>query len=115
MSGARVSQHPQLLDQLGQRVLGALLVQDGSQPPRSLVATSSPRFRPGVAPRGIGEGVPVRERALVDVEDALSIGERARQIRCRRGLRLEVAGGLAGISGPYLSTCRTSRRGQWLS
>jgi transcriptional regulator with XRE-family HTH domain len=47
----------------------------------------------------------------VDVEDALSIGERARKIRCRRGLSLEVAGGLAGISGPYLPMLERGLRG----
>jgi transcriptional regulator with XRE-family HTH domain len=47
----------------------------------------------------------------VDVDDALSIGQRARQIRCRRDLSLEVAGGLAGISGPYLSMLERGLRG----
>jgi len=47
----------------------------------------------------------------VDVNDALSIGQRARRIRCRRGLSLEVAGGLAGISGPYLSMLERGQRG----
>jgi transcriptional regulator with XRE-family HTH domain len=47
----------------------------------------------------------------VDVDDALSIGQRARRIRCRRGLSLEVAGGLAGISGPYLSMLERGQRG----
>jgi len=47
----------------------------------------------------------------VDVNDALSIGQRARRIRCRRGLSLEVAGGLAGISGPYLSMLECGQRG----
>jgi transcriptional regulator with XRE-family HTH domain len=47
----------------------------------------------------------------VDVDDALSIGQRARRIRCRRGLSLEVAGGLAGISGPYLSMLERGLRG----
>ncbi len=35
----------------------------------------------------------------------------ARRIRCRRGLSLEVAGGLAGISGPYLSMLERGQRG----
>ena len=47
----------------------------------------------------------------MDVNDALSIGQRARRIRCRRGLSLEVAGGLAGISGPYLSMLECGQRG----
>jgi transcriptional regulator with XRE-family HTH domain len=47
----------------------------------------------------------------VDVDDVLSIGQRARQIRCRRDLSLEVAGGLAGISGPYLSMLERGLRG----
>ena len=47
----------------------------------------------------------------MDVNDALSIGQRARRIRCRRGLSLEVAGGLAGISGPYLSMLERGQRG----
>jgi transcriptional regulator with XRE-family HTH domain len=49
---------------------------------------------------------------LVDIDDdARMIGERARKIRCRRGLSLEVAGGLAGISGPYLSMLERGLRG----
>jgi transcriptional regulator with XRE-family HTH domain len=47
----------------------------------------------------------------VDAEDALSIGARARKIRRRRGLSLEVAGGLAGISAPYLSMLERGQRG----
>lgn len=47
----------------------------------------------------------------MDADDVLSIGERARKIRCRRGLSLEVAGGLAGISGPYLSMLERGLRG----
>jgi transcriptional regulator with XRE-family HTH domain len=46
----------------------------------------------------------------VDAEDALSIGARARKIRRRRGLSLEVAGGLAGISAPYLSMLGRGQR-----
>ena len=48
---------------------------------------------------------------MVDVEDALTIGQRARRIRCRRDLSLEVAAGLAGISGPYLSMLERGQRG----
>ncbi len=47
----------------------------------------------------------------MDAEDALSIGERARKVRKRRGLSLDVAGGLAGISGPYLSMLERGLRG----
>jgi transcriptional regulator with XRE-family HTH domain len=39
----------------------------------------------------------------VDAEDASSIGARVRKIRSRRGLSLEVAAGLAGITKGYLS------------
>jgi transcriptional regulator with XRE-family HTH domain len=53
----------------------------------------------------------MRKEALVDVEDARTIGERARKIRARRGLSLEVVGGLAGISGPYLSMLERGLRG----
>ncbi len=47
----------------------------------------------------------------MDADDGLSIGERARKIRKRRGLSLDVAGGLAGISGPYLSMLERGLRG----
>jgi transcriptional regulator with XRE-family HTH domain len=47
----------------------------------------------------------------MDGEDARTIGERARTIRRRRGLSLEVVGGLAGISGPYLSMLERGQRG----
>ncbi|MGB6165029.1 MAG: helix-turn-helix transcriptional regulator [Pseudonocardiaceae bacterium] len=47
----------------------------------------------------------------MDVEDARTIGERARKIRARRGLSLEVAGGMAGISGPYLLMLERGLRG----
>ncbi|MGB6165122.1 MAG: helix-turn-helix transcriptional regulator [Pseudonocardiaceae bacterium] len=47
----------------------------------------------------------------MNVEDALSIGERARKLRSRRGLSLEVVGGLAKISGPYLSMLERGLRG----
>ena len=46
---------------------------------------------------GFGE-----KKAFVDVDDARSIGTRARMIRHRRGLSLDVVGGLAGITGAYL-------------
>ncbi|HEV7450411.1 MAG TPA: helix-turn-helix domain-containing protein [Pseudonocardiaceae bacterium] len=44
-------------------------------------------------------------------EDALSIGARARMIRRRRGLSLDVVAGLAGISKPYLSVLERGQRG----
>ncbi len=47
----------------------------------------------------------------MDADDALSIGARARKIRCRRRLSLEIVGGLAGISGPYLSMLERGLRG----
>ncbi len=47
----------------------------------------------------------------VDVEDALSIGARARKIRKRRGLSLDVVAGLAGITAPYLSLLERGLRG----
>jgi transcriptional regulator with XRE-family HTH domain len=47
----------------------------------------------------------------VDVEDPSTIGARARKIRTRRGLSLDVAAGLAGISKPYLSALERGKRG----
>lgn len=47
----------------------------------------------------------------MDVDDALSIGERARKIRRRRGLSLEVVAGLAGITKTYLSMLELGQRG----
>ncbi|PZS14125.1 MAG: hypothetical protein DLM60_19700 [Pseudonocardiales bacterium] len=44
-------------------------------------------------------------------DDAQRIGARARMIRRRRGLSLEVVAGLAGISGGYLSMLENGRRG----
>jgi hypothetical protein len=66
--------------------------------------------RPGVAPRGTGRGTG-EKRVLVDAEDAQSIGARARMIRRRRGLSLDVVAGLAGISTPYLSMLERGQRG----
>jgi transcriptional regulator with XRE-family HTH domain len=43
--------------------------------------------------------------------DAREIGQRARMIRRRRGLSLDVAAGLAGISKPYLSMLERGERG----
>jgi transcriptional regulator with XRE-family HTH domain len=68
----------------------------------SLGVTSSPRFRPGVAPRGIGEGTG-EERVLVDVEEARTIGARARMIREARGKPLRVVAELAGMNRMKLS------------
>jgi transcriptional regulator with XRE-family HTH domain len=48
---------------------------------------------------------------VVDAEDASTIGARARKIRTRRGLSLDVASGLAGISKPYLSALERGQRG----
>ena len=48
---------------------------------------------------------------MVDAEEALSIGARARKIRKRRGLSLEVVAGLAGITAPYLSMLERGLRG----
>lgn len=47
----------------------------------------------------------------MDVEDARSIGARARKIRRRRGLSLEVVAGLAGITKSYLSMLELGQRG----
>jgi len=47
----------------------------------------------------------------VNVEDASAIGARARRIRRRRGLSLEVVAGLAGISKQYLSALERGQRG----
>jgi len=46
-----------------------------------------------------------------DAQDVRAIGARARMIRARRGLSLEVVGGLAGISAPYLSMLERGLRG----
>ena len=52
------------------------------------------------------------ERVSVDADDdARMIGARARRIRCRRGLSLDVVAGLAGISAPYLSMLERGLRG----
>ena len=47
----------------------------------------------------------------MDVEDARTIGERARMIRRRRGLSLDVVAGLAGITKQYLSMLERGERG----
>jgi hypothetical protein len=60
-------------------------------------------MRTGVAPRGFGEGFPGEGGADLDAGEASAIGARARMIRRRRGLSLEVVTGLAGISKQYLS------------
>ncbi len=48
---------------------------------------------------------------LVDAAEASAIGARARMIRRRRGLSLDVVAGLAGVSKPYLSQLEHGRRG----
>ena len=47
----------------------------------------------------------------MDVEEARTIGARARMIRRRRGLSLDVAAGLAGITKGYLSMLEHGQRG----
>jgi transcriptional regulator with XRE-family HTH domain len=47
----------------------------------------------------------------VDVDEASAIGARARKIRSRRGLSLEVAAGLARITKGYLSMLERGQRG----
>jgi transcriptional regulator with XRE-family HTH domain len=47
----------------------------------------------------------------MDAEDAQAIGARARMIRRRRGLSLDVAAGLAGITKGYLSMLELGQRG----
>jgi transcriptional regulator with XRE-family HTH domain len=47
----------------------------------------------------------------MDAEEAHTIGQRVRMVRRRRGLSLEVAAGLAGISPPYLSMLERGQRG----
>ena len=47
----------------------------------------------------------------MEVEEARSIGARARKIRKRRGLSLEVVAGLAGIKKQYLSMLELGKRG----
>lgn len=47
----------------------------------------------------------------VDVEEASAVGARARMVRRRRGLSLEVVAGLAGISKQYLSALERGQRG----
>ena len=52
-----------------------------------------------------------RGGAAVDAEEASAIGARARMIRRRRGLSLDVVAGLAGINKPYLSQVEQGQRG----
>ncbi|MGH3998220.1 MAG: helix-turn-helix domain-containing protein, partial [Pseudonocardiaceae bacterium] len=47
----------------------------------------------------------------MDLDDARSIGARARMIRRRRGLSQEVVAGLAGITAQYLSMLERGLRG----
>ncbi len=56
-----------------------------------------------------------REGTPVHADDASTIGARARRIRRRRGLSLDVVAGLAGISETYLSMLELGRGGSpWL-
>jgi transcriptional regulator with XRE-family HTH domain len=55
--------------------------------------------------------VDAEEASAEKAPEALSIGERAKYIRLRRGLSLDVAAGLAGISKPYLSLLENGHRG----
>lgn len=48
---------------------------------------------------------------MVDVVEASAIGARARMIRRRRGLSLDVVAGLAGITKQYLSALELGQRG----
>jgi DNA-binding transcriptional regulator YiaG len=70
-------------------------------------------MRPGVAPRGLGEDFPGEGGAGLDVEEASVIGARARMIRRRRGLSLEVVAGPAGITKQYLSQLERGQRAAW--
>src|SRR6478672_11727744 len=47
----------------------------------------------------------------MDAEEASAIGARARKIRRRRGLSLDVTAGLAGIGKQYLSMLELGQRG----
>ncbi|MGH3789084.1 MAG: helix-turn-helix domain-containing protein [Pseudonocardiaceae bacterium] len=48
---------------------------------------------------------------MADADEASTIGARARKIRTRRGLSLDVAAGLAGIGKGYLSMLERGQRG----
>jgi len=89
--------------------LGSTVRSVRLQAPRSL----KPPLRRGsrVAPLGYRRGSWRREDLWVDAEDPSAIGARARRIRTRRGLSLDVAAGLAGISKPYLSALERGKRG----
>jgi len=78
--------------------------------PRNLA--SPPRRCPGVAPRGIGEefGGVRRGEALVDAEEAGTIGRRLREIRYWRGKTLRVVAELAGITESHLSRMERGER-----
>jgi transcriptional regulator with XRE-family HTH domain len=49
----------------------------------------------------------------VDAEDASAIGARARKIRRRRGLSLDLVAGFAGISTPWNVDSADSTGGAW--
>jgi transcriptional regulator with XRE-family HTH domain len=62
----------------------------------------------------LGQGASLLRRMTwwaVNAEDAQAIGARARMIRRRRGLSLEVVAGLAGITKTYLSMLELGQRG----
>ncbi|MDQ3763407.1 MAG: helix-turn-helix transcriptional regulator [Actinomycetota bacterium] len=68
--------------------------------------------RPGATVPGHRRGAYLgEEECLVDLEEAWTIGARARMIRRRRGLSLEVVAGLAGITAQYLSMLERGLRG----
>jgi transcriptional regulator with XRE-family HTH domain len=55
--------------------------------------------------------VDAEEASAKKAPEASSIGARAKSIRLRRGLSLDVVAGLAGISKPYLSLLENGHRG----
>lgn len=87
---------------------GALTRSSRRRPPRSLSVTSAPRLTPGVAlPRAIGEQRLCSERGRGTINRCAWL----RMVRCRRGLILNVAAGLAGITKSYLSLLERGQRG----
>jgi len=78
----------------------------------SLEITSSPRFTLRGRSPGHRWGASEERAAVVDADDdASAIGARARKIRRRRGLSLDVVAGLAGISKSYLGMLEHGQRG----
>lgn len=74
---------------------------------RYLLTEVPPRGRSPGHRRGVRRG----EVVLMNAEDATVIGARARKIRRRRGLSLEVVAGLARITKGYLSMLERGQRG----